>query len=71
MLDWTVGSVQAAALDWAVGSVIDALKANGQWDTTIIWYGNFDIVVLGLGGHCCFGFGGAGAIAPLFTNACC
>jgi len=28
----------AAALDWAVGSVVDALKASGQWNDTVIFY---------------------------------
>ena len=40
----------AAALDWAVGTVVDALKANAQYDNTIIFYSSDNGAQGGQGG---------------------
>ena len=40
----------AAALDWAVGTVVDALKANGQYGNTIIFYSSDNGAQGGQGG---------------------
>lgn len=40
----------AAALDWAVGSVVDAIKANGHWDNTVIFYTSDNGAQQGQGG---------------------